>query len=63
MDEFRIALMGLEKKVGEMKQSMRELQEESLKILSDKTSEQPKQTENKTEKRQLSLSNFKAEQN
>jgi hypothetical protein len=63
IDEFRIALMGLEKKVGEMKQSMRELQEESLKILSDKTSEQPKQTENKTEKRQLSLSNFKAEQN
>ena len=63
MDEFRIALMGLEKKVGEMKQSMRELQEESLRILSGKTSEQTKPTENKTEKRQLSLSNFKAEQN
>lgn len=63
MDEFRIALMGLEKKVVEMKQSMRELQEESLRILSGKTSEHPRQTEDKTEKRQLSLSNFKAEQN
>lgn len=61
IDEFRAALVGLEKKVGEMKQIMRELQEESLKILSGKTSTQPEAIENKTEKKQLSLSNFKAE--
>jgi hypothetical protein len=46
-----------------MKQDMLELQEESLKILSGKTAEQSKPTENKTEKRQVSLSNFKAEKN
>ena len=63
MDKFGTEIMGLEKKVGEMKQSMRELQEESLKILSCKSSEQTKPADNKTEKRQLSLSNFKAEQN
>jgi len=37
IDELRATLMGLEKKVGEMKQIMRELQEESLKTLSHKT--------------------------
>lgn len=63
MDEFQVALMDLEKKIGEMKRSMRELQEESLRILSGKTSDQPKPTENKMEKRQVSLSSFKAEQN
>ncbi len=62
IDELRVSLMGLEKKVGEMKQIMRELQEESLKILSGKTSAQPKTTENKNEKRQLSLPNFEAEE-
>jgi len=35
----------------------------SLKALSRKTEEQANPTENKTEKRQLSHSNFKAEQN
>jgi hypothetical protein len=62
MEEFRDALVDLERKVGEMKESMREL-EENLKALSSKTSEQPEASENKTEKRQLPLSNFKAEQN
>jgi hypothetical protein len=63
MNQFRIELTGLEKKVGEMKQSMRELREESLRMLSCKTSERPEPAENKTEKRQLSLSSFKVEQN
>jgi len=63
IDDFRGALIGLEKKVDEMKQIMRELQEESLKILSGKTSAQPETTENKTEKKQLSLSNFKTNEN
>jgi len=61
LDDFRAALIALEKKVDEMKQIMRELQEESLKILSSKHSLQPNITENKTEKKQLSLSNFKTE--
>ena len=63
IDDLRAALMGLEKKIGEMKQIMRELQEESLKILSGKTSTQSETTENKTENKQLSLSNFKPEEN
>ena len=62
IDDFRAALIGLEKKVDEMKQIMRELQEESLKILSSKSIEQAKAIENKTEKKQLSLSNFKIEE-
>jgi hypothetical protein len=63
MEEFRDALVDLEKKVGEMKESMRELHEENMKARSSKTSEQPETSESKTEKRQVSLSNFKAEQN
>jgi len=63
IDEFRSSLIGLDKKVGEMKQIMRELQEESLKILSGKTPTQPKKVEDENEKGQLSLSNFKAEEN
>jgi len=62
IDEFRASLMGLEKKVGELKQIMRELQEESLKMLSGKAPTQPKTSEGKNEKGQLSLSNFKAEE-
>lgn len=62
IDDFRVALIALEKKVDEMKQIMRELQEESLKILSSKHSSQPNLAENKTEQKQLSLSNFKTEQ-
>ncbi|MGC8895408.1 MAG: hypothetical protein ACP5LB_01395 [Candidatus Bathyarchaeia archaeon] len=61
IDDFRAALIGLEKKVDEMRQILRELQEESLKILSGKTSQQSVMAENKTEKKQLSLSNFKTE--
>jgi len=61
LDDFRVVLIALEKKVDEMKQIMRELQEESLKVLSGGSSEQPKAGEDKTEKRQLSLSNFKDE--
>ncbi|MEM3641987.1 MAG: hypothetical protein QXH37_08720 [Candidatus Bathyarchaeia archaeon] len=64
VDGLRAALIGLEKKVDEMKQLMRELQEESLKILaggaSSKTQAAP---EDKTESKQLSLSNFKTEKN
>ncbi|MEM3536171.1 MAG: hypothetical protein QXF44_00180 [Candidatus Bathyarchaeia archaeon] len=64
IDVLRAALIGLEKKVDEMKQLMRELQEESLKILaggaSSKTQTAP---EDKTESKQLSLSNFKTEKN
>ena len=63
IDELKTGLVELEKKIGEMKRDMLELQEESLKILSGKTTEQFKPTENKTEKRQVSLSNFKAEKN
>jgi len=63
IDDFRAALIGLEKKVDEMKQIMRELQEDSLKILSGKTSAEQKAAENRSEKKQLSLSNFKAEEN
>jgi len=63
IDDFRVALIGLEKKVDEMKRIMRDLQEESLKILSAKTSAQSKTVENETEKKQLSLSNFKIEEN
>jgi hypothetical protein len=59
IDNFRAALIGLEKKVDEMKQITRELQEESLKILSNKSSVQSKSVESKTENKQLSLSNFK----
>ena len=63
IDDFRTALIGLDKRVDELKKIMRELQEESLKILSGETSVQPEAVENKTEKKQLSLSNFKAEEN
>jgi len=59
IDDFRAALIGLEKKVDEMKQVMRELHEESLKILSSKASAQSKMVESKTENKQLSLSSFK----
>ncbi|MDH5459980.1 MAG: hypothetical protein OEW71_02970 [Candidatus Bathyarchaeota archaeon] len=62
IDEFRASLMGLEKKVGEMKQIMREIQEESLKILSGKAPTQSKKDKDENEKRQLSLSNFKTEE-
>jgi len=63
IDELRAALMGLEKKVGETKQIMRELQEESLKILSHKTTTKPKKNEGENREQQLSLSNFKAKEN
>lgn len=63
IDELRATLMGLEKKVGEMKQIMRELQEESLKTLSHKTPNEPKKNISENKKRQLSVSNFKAEEN
>lgn len=58
IDDFRAALIGLEKKVDEMRQILRELQDESLKILSEKAPHQSTQTE----KKQLSLSNFKIEE-
>ncbi len=65
MDELRTALTGLERRVDEMKRMMRELQEESIKVLSEKqsTGEDFKGREEIVEKKQLSLSNFKNEQN
>jgi hypothetical protein len=63
IDDLKTGMIELEKKISEMKQTMLELQEQSLRILSGQTPEQSKPTENKTEKRQLILSNFKAEQN
>ena len=63
IDELRATLMGLEKKVGEMKQIMRELQEESLKTLSNKTPTEPKKNEGENREQQLSLSNFKVKEN
>ena len=59
LDELRASLLGLEKKVGEMKQIMRELQEESLSILSGNNRTQPETDKEKNEKEQLSLSDFK----
>lgn len=63
IDKLRATLMGLEKKVGEMKQIIQELQEESLETLSHKTPNEPKKNIRENKKRQLSLSNFKAEEN
>jgi len=63
IEKLNTGLIELEKRIVEIKQGTRELQEESLKALYHKTEEQANPTENKTEKRQLSLSNFKAEQN
>jgi hypothetical protein len=63
IEELNTGLIELEKRIVEIKQGARELREESLKALYQKTEEQANPTENKTEKRQLSLSNFKAEQN
>jgi hypothetical protein len=62
IEELSTGLMDLEKRITEIKQGIRELQEQSLKILSHKSEEQRNSPENKTEKRQLPLSNFKAEQ-
>jgi hypothetical protein len=62
VDDFRAVLIALEKKVDEMKRIMRELQDESMKILAGKTFAQPETANEKTEKKQLSLSNFKAEE-
>jgi len=62
LDDFRAALIALEKKIDEMKQIMRELQEESLKILFSNVSSQANVAEDKMEKKQLSLSNFKTEE-
>jgi len=58
IDKFRAALIGLEKKVDEMKQIMRELQEDSLKTLSIETSTRSETAKNKSQESQLSLSNF-----
>jgi len=61
VDDFRAVLLALEKKLDEMKQIMRELQTESLKILTSESAAPTKTPSNATEKKQLSLSNFKAE--
>ena len=63
IEELNTGLTELEKRIAEIRQVARELQEESLKAFSRKTEEQPNPAENKTEKRQLPLSNLKAEQN
>ena len=61
VDDFRAVLLALEKKLDEMKQIMRELQTESLKILTSENAAPAKMPSNGTEKKQLSLSNFRAE--
>ncbi|MEM3694909.1 MAG: hypothetical protein QXJ11_03000 [Candidatus Bathyarchaeia archaeon] len=58
IDTFRAVLIDLEGKVGEMKQIMRELQEESLKILASRKPAKTENIENKAQRKQLSLSNF-----
>jgi len=63
IDELRAALIGLEKKVGETKQIMQELQEENLRTLSQKTPAEPKKNEGENKEQQLFLSNFKAKGN
>lgn len=60
-DGLRAALTGSERKVGEMKQAMPKLQEESLELFSDKAPAQSKPVENKTEKKKVCLINFEAE--
>lgn len=50
IDEFSAALVGLEKKVDEMKQIARELQEESLKILASKAPAQSMKDEKQNRK-------------
>ncbi|MCJ7431228.1 hypothetical protein MUO83_08480 [Candidatus Bathyarchaeota archaeon] len=62
IDEFNAALVGLEKKVDEMKQIACELQEESLESLASKAPAQSMKDERKTEKKQLSLSKFRVEE-
>ena len=54
IDELRAALIGIEKKVGEMKQAMRNLQEESLELLSGKTSQLTENETSEDRKGQLS---------
>lgn len=61
IDEIRAAVAALETKVSEMKKVVQELQEESLKILTDKASKPCEVSENKAERKQLFLSNFKTE--
>jgi hypothetical protein len=61
--ELSTGLTELEKRIGEIKNSVRELREESLKILSEKTDKPLTPTENKTEKRQLHISNFRPDRN
>jgi len=62
IEEFNAAMAGLEQKIDEMKQITRELQEETLKILATKASAQSMKDRGKTEKKQMSLSNFKVEE-
>jgi hypothetical protein len=63
IEELGTGLTELEERIAKIKQDAQELREKSLKTLSHKTGEQTAPAENKNEKRQLSLSNFKAEQN
>jgi hypothetical protein len=63
IEGLNAGLTELRKRIDEIKQSVRELQEGNLEVLTQKTEEPPNRTENKTEKRQLPLSSFKAEQN
>lgn len=63
IEGLNAGLTELQKRIDEIKQSVLELQEGSLEDLTQKTEESPTRKENKTEKRQLPLSNFKAEQN
>lgn len=63
LEELNKELTELENRIGEIKNSVRELQEESSKILPEKTDKPLTPTENKTEKRQLHISNFRPDRN
>lgn len=63
IDDFRSVLISLEKKVGEMKQIMRELQEEVSETLSGRPCRTNTTDKSKDEKKDVSLSNFKAKGN
>jgi hypothetical protein len=63
MEGFKDALTDFEKKIGETKDGLRELHGENMIPRLGKTTEQARTSESNVEKRQVSVSNFKAEQN
>jgi len=62
IDALRAAVVGLEKKIGKIKQIMREIQEDSLKTLSSEARIESGKDDVGNQSEQLSLSNFKAKE-